>query len=99
MRVLQHLHAGSTGNLSIVLPQCFCGLVTDDPSKLGVGTCDQECTGDYTEIRGDHNATSVYEPSATVPPGPTYVGCYADSKNDRIMLYEESSSTMTNKVR
>ncbi|CAN0363674.1 unnamed protein product, partial [Laminaria digitata] len=70
------------------------------------------CTGDATTACGGQNRINVYKrtgvvnppPSATPSPSPTpsdykSVGCYLDSKTNRLMSDKKSSGDMSSKVR
>ncbi|CAN0265438.1 unnamed protein product, partial [Laminaria digitata] len=77
--------------------QCFCGVSSDDPDELGEATCNFDCAGDASQTCGGCPAISVYE-SNTDATRPGYLGCWADSKSNRIMTYMQSRSSMTNDV-
>ena len=77
--------------------QCYCGVDADDPARLGDATCNFDCAGDASQTCGGRNAISVYEYNTDVTP-PESLGCWADTKSDRIMDVVQSSSSMTNDV-
>lgn len=57
-----------------------------------------ECSGDDSEFCGGRDAISVYEfHNATVSHG-SFLGCYTDDRNDRVMVLEASLSTMSTEV-
>ncbi|CAM9763241.1 unnamed protein product, partial [Sphacelaria rigidula] len=62
--------------------ECFCGVTSDDPDRLGDATCNMDCSGDASETCGGRNAISVYE--FTNPPS-GYAGCFVDSGSDRVL--------------
>lgn len=79
-------------------PQCYCGVAADDPARLGDARCSIPCAGDATQVCGGFNAISVYEFVDTVDIEPENLGCWRDTRNDRIMEFEQSDSSMTNEV-
>lgn len=85
--------------------QCWCGDDNTDYDANGPATCDFDCAGNSDEICGGRNAMSVYSSGSGPAPapvpdtsGPTYIGCFADTKDDRIMTDKMSSSSMTSEV-
>lgn len=77
--------------------QCFCGVDSDDPTELGAAMCTTDCAGDSSQTCGGRNAISVYAYD-TVPTLPQYLGCWQDSRRNRIMDVVQSDSSMTNDV-
>lgn len=83
--------------------QCWCG--DDDYDKHGESTsCTMACSGDSSETCGGRNSMSVYKNEDRTPtPTPVsssseYVGCYADTRSDRIMTDKQATSDMTAEV-
>lgn len=78
--------------------QCFCGIASDDPSQLGEASCNYDCAGDASQTCGGQGAISAYENDLfETPPG--YLGCWQDSRSNRVMDVVQSDSSMTNDVR
>lgn len=75
--------------------QCYCGVESDDPSRLGEATCDVDCAGDASQTCGGRFAISVYQ---YIVLEPEFLGCWTDSKSNRIMDTVQSSNAMTNDV-
>ncbi|CAM9586716.1 unnamed protein product, partial [Sphacelaria rigidula] len=67
----------------LLYPQCFCGVNGNSFDRLGESTaCTMPCSGDSSETCGGRNAISVYYSDSN---SNTYLGCYADEKDNRIM--------------
>eukprot|EP00904_Undaria_pinnatifida_P008030 jgi/Undpi1/4357/HiC_scaffold_17.g07723.m1 len=84
--------------------ECFCAEESDDPDELGPAVCNFECSGDPTQTCGGILALSVYTyPDSVVSPptnttDPTSLGCWGDSRNERIMMHKLTSGSMTNEI-
>eukprot|EP00903_Cladosiphon_okamuranus_P010392 g9830.t1 len=73
--------------------ECWCGDASTDLSQHGTAICDILCNGDSDTICGGSWALSVYEfvddgfPPSPAPDlsGVSYVGCFADDKDARLM--------------
>ncbi|CAM9539704.1 unnamed protein product, partial [Laminaria digitata] len=77
--------------------ECFCGVDSDDPSRLDGARCTFDCAGDDTQTCGGFNAISVYEYSTVVVTPAQYLGCWRDSQSARVMdVVESDSRSMTN---
>ncbi|CAB1100464.1 unnamed protein product [Ectocarpus sp. CCAP 1310/34] len=60
------------------------------------GVCDYPCIGDESETCGGVHSFNLYRLSwAPAPEDEEYVGCYADSKGDRVLFDMISSDNMT----
>lgn len=94
--------------------ECWCGDATDIPDVYGEATCDDPCSGDDSERCGGHWALSVYQfDDAPVDPRPTpivvpesrprkvaatYMGCWSDTFDDRMMEEELVTDELTLEV-
>lgn len=82
--------------------QCFCG---SPANPLGNGTstnCVRPCSGDPNETCGGYAAISVYKYNDIPVEAPllgSYVGCYVDSKSNRVMTDLNVDLDMTREVR
>lgn len=75
--------------------ECFCG------NRNGVGKgetpddCNEDCPGDSTKRCGDDWRINIYEipenPAKYQVPGATYVGCYHDDSDNRILPNKTTS--------
>lgn len=71
--------------------QCFCSSASDVYDEFGEATCDMNCAGDSSETCGGFNAISIYAHKDSVTPSPvssggySYVGCYLDNQNNRVL--------------
>lgn len=85
--------------------KCFCGVDGDKFDRHGESTdCTVACAGDDREICGGRFAISVYYGDSrrdAASDTPTYLGCYEDSKMDRVMVDRVivDAQSMTNAVR
>lgn len=81
--------------------KCWCQDETID-FRHGEGTCDFRCSGDETTFCGGFDSFSLYKlEEAVLPTSPTvdsYVGCFADDRNDRVLIAMTSSREMTSEV-
>lgn len=81
--------------------ECWC---QDESIELrhGAGTCDFQCSGDFSIVCGGFDSFSLYELVERELPSPpaadNYVGCFADDRNDRVLGAKSSSSEMTSEV-
>ncbi|CAM9713152.1 unnamed protein product, partial [Laminaria digitata] len=79
--------------------ECFCGVDSDDPSRLGDSRCTFDCAGDSTQLCGGRDAISVYEYETVEQPSSEFLGCWRDSQSARIMdVVESDARSMTNEV-
>ncbi|CAM9117065.1 unnamed protein product, partial [Sphacelaria rigidula] len=76
--------------------ECICGEAGDDYDAFGDATnCDKPCSGDADQTCGGFFAANVYlygdigpepaPPAIFTPEGYTYMGCYADNIDDRVL--------------
>lgn len=83
--------------------QCWCGdsdLTSADYSRHGSGNCNYECAGDADLACGGFDAFSLYNTeNATEPSDPSYLGCFADERDNRVFTDKFSSNDMTPAVR
>lgn len=85
--------------LLMVLCQCWCGNAQDVPDVHGSATsCNMPCSGDNDQICGGRNALNAYRYTAESVPTTGYVGCYKDSKDNRIMVTKSNIIDMTVEV-
>ncbi|CAM9658590.1 unnamed protein product, partial [Sphacelaria rigidula] len=82
--------------------ECWCGTSDVVYAVHGTSTCDMPCTGDASATCGGFYAFNVYNvPKAPTPapttPAPTVarLGCFKDMREDRVLKFQTSSSTMT----
>lgn len=81
--------------------QCWCG--DGDIDKHGAGVCDMQCGGGEGACGGYFTATTYgfTDEVDLIPeevPGTTYLGCYKDEHDDRVMTLKEKSDDTTAKV-
>ncbi|CAM9334004.1 unnamed protein product, partial [Ectocarpus sp. 13 AM-2016] len=81
--------------------ECWCQDENID-LRHGEGTCDFRCSGDERTVCGGFDSFSLYKlEEAVVPSSPTddsYVGCFADDRDDRVLVAMTSSREMTSEV-
>lgn len=63
--------------------ECWCGREGTDYTKYGEASCDMDCGGDSGVTCGGSYALNIYS-MGSVSDDPGSIGCYGDSKNDRI---------------
>lgn len=83
--------------------QCFCSVKGDELDHKESTACNFKCTGDTSQTCGGFDAISVYSfgGGAPAPPAPapveaskyTYMGCFADSKDNRLLSGDETKDT------
>lgn len=91
---------------NVLAEKCWCGEAGIDYSRHGTATCDFPCSGDPSTMCGGDLAFTLYaleehgSPGSSPISAPTfeYIGCFNDSKGDRILSGFTSSSSMTPQV-
>ncbi|CAM9652537.1 unnamed protein product, partial [Sphacelaria rigidula] len=86
--------------------QCWCGAAGTTFDVHGSATCNIPCAGDSSVMCGGLYAFNVYDvpiaptpapttPAPTVEGLPSSLGCYRDTMEDRVMVWQSQSSSMT----
>ena len=82
--------------------QCWCG--DDKVDRHGTAVCTSKCAGGEYACGGSYaitvyELTSVVEYEPEVVSGATYLDCYKDERDDRVMVRKETRDDMTATVR
>lgn len=89
--------------------ECYCGGASVDVDQNGEGSCSMACGGDPSSTCGGVYTMTVYQfddpgdAGGVLAPaevsGAEYLGCFADSKESRILTFEDADASMTAEVR